>query len=142
MGIRNLLSSITKMLLTFIVLLSRIRKWDPVTGRRITTEFPVLAGLGKDPVDLVCTSGADRDSLFVGEGAAVRMFDVETGRSERKLTGHYSRVTGLVYNHHSLELYTAGRDKHILSWSPGRSEDQDQGHTLTRDSWSSSEEEQ
>jgi len=119
---------------------NRIRKWDPVTGRRITTEFPVLAGLGKDPVDLVCTSGADRDSLMVGEGAAVRMFDVETGRSVRKLTGHYSRVTGLVYNHESLELYSAGRDKHILTWSPARSEEQDLGHNLTRDSWSSSEE--
>ena len=93
-------------------------------------------------MDLVLTSGGDRDSLFVGEKAAVRVFDMETGREGRSLTGHYSTVTSLVYGHHSLELYSGGRDKHILLWSPSRhSDSEDLAAAVTRDTWSSSEEE-
>ena len=119
-----------------------IRRWDSITGRNSSTSFPRLAGVGKHPVDLVVTSGGDRDSLFVGEKAAVRVFDIETGREGRRLTGHYSTVTCLAYSQHSLELYSGGRDKHILLWSPsGSSDSEDQAAAVTRDTWSSSEEE-
>ena len=78
----------------------------------------------------------------MGENATVRVFDIETGREGRSLTGHYSTVTSLVYGHHSLELYSGGRDKHILLWSPSQhSETEDQAAAVTRDNWSSSEEE-
>ena len=121
-----------------------IRRWDSITGRNSRTTFPRLAGVGKHPVDLVVTSGGDRDSLFVGEKAAVRVFDIETGREGRRLTGHYSTVTCLAYSQDRLELYSGGRDKHILLWAPGRqtdSESEDQVAAVTRDNWSSSEEE-
>ena len=119
-----------------------IRRWDSITGRNTNTNFPRLAGVGKYPVDLVVTSGGDRDSLFVGEKAAVRVFDIETGREGRRLTGHYSTVTSLAYSHTRLELYSGGRDKHILLWSPSRpSDSEDQAAAVTRDNWSSSEEE-
>ena len=119
-----------------------IRRWDSTTGRNIRTNFPRLASVGRHPVDLTLTSGGDRDSLFVGEKATVRVFDMETGREGRSLTGHYSTVTSLVYGHHSLELYSGGRDKHILLWSPSQhSETEDQAAAVTRDNWSSSEEE-
>ena len=122
----------------------RIRRWDSTTGRNTRANFPRLASVGRQPLDLVLTSGGDRDSVFVGEKAAVRVFDLETGREGRRLTGHYSTVTSLVYGHHSLELYSGGRDKHILLWAPGRqidSESEDQVAAVTRDNWSSSEEE-
>ena len=119
-----------------------IRRWDSTTGRNIRTNFPPLASVGKHPVDLVVSSGGDRDSLFVGEKAAVRVFDIVTGREARRLTGHYSTVTCLAYSQSSLELYSGGRDKHILLWSPCRPGDcEDQATAVTRDNWSSSEEE-
>ena len=119
-----------------------IRRWDSITGRNSRTTFPRLSGVGKHPVDLVVTSGGDRDSLFVGEKAAVRVFDIETGREGRRLTGHYSTVTCLAYSQDRLELYSGGRDKHILLWAPsGSSDSEDQAAALTRDTWSSSEEE-
>ena len=119
-----------------------VRRWDSITGRNIKTNFPRLASVGKHPVDLVVTSGGDRDSVFVGEKAAVRVFDIQTGREGRKLTGHYSTVTCLAYNQSRLELYSGGRDKHILLWSPSTSTDsEDQAAAVTRDTWTSSEEE-
>ena len=63
-----------------------IRRWDSNTGRNLRTNFPRLASVGKHPVDLVVSSGGDRDSLFVGEKAAVRVFDIETGREGRSMS--------------------------------------------------------
>jgi len=93
---------------------NKVRRWDSLTGTNLNTPFPPLAAVGKQPVDVVCSSGADRDSLFVAEKAGVRVFQLETGKDLGTLSGHYSSVTALVYSQHRLQLYSGGRDKHIL----------------------------
>ena len=119
----------------------RLRRWDVTRGLNMKTKFPEIDTSSKlSTVDLEVSSGSDRDLVFVPEETHVAMLDLNTGRRIKNLSGHFSKVYCLKFNHQQLELYTSGKDRYVHVWSPvDRREDNVEINHLTCDTWSDSD---
>ncbi|KAK7791158.1 hypothetical protein R5R35_013326 [Gryllus longicercus] len=51
-----------------------------------------------------------------GDDSVIRGWDVSTGKLEVVLSGHYSRVTAIVFHSNNKHIVSCGRDKVIILW--------------------------
>ena len=105
------------------------------------TRFPEIDSSDKlSTVDLEISSCGDEGLVFVPEQSGVAVLELTTGRRVNTLSGHFSQIYGLKYNHQQLELYTSGRDRYVHVWSPvEKGDDDSESRHLICDTWSDSD---
>lgn len=88
---------------------SSVRIWD-LQHQSCTHNF-------RGPQGVISVVKFDRDLVFAaGDDAAIFAWDLTTGQKKLTLSGHYSKVTGLVFHHDTNQLVSCGRDRVIIVW--------------------------
>lgn len=82
--------------------------------------------------------------LFYPVGEKILGYDLLHGDSISQLSGHFDSVTSTAYHPFHQELYSAGKDKNIIVWTPNVHADQEQAQkgveeVLDVDTWSDEE---
>ena len=144
----------------------RLRKWDVINGINKKVKFPKLPPNYNSPnmcMKFDHTSGLvpSPGLVFVPSEDTIVVFDIETGERLQTLNGHLYGVNCCVFNPLSQELISGASDRNILIWESNQSQTNAYfdhlnntstgnvktdiidmpSNILTRDNWSSSEDE-
>ena len=144
----------------------RTRKWDISSGINKKIKFPKLPPNKNAPkmcmkIDYTAGIVPGPDLIFVPSEDSVVVFDSADGKRVKTLNGHFSNVNCCAFNPTEQELFTGGSDRNILIWEANMSQTDaylehmkftctENGNAIsnndmpfndvTRDNWSSSEE--
>lgn len=95
---------------------SRLRLWDIKSGCNTLVNFESMRLPTSKAVQLAVTE--DSSLVFVPCVAAVKAFDLWSGRTYRTFRGHYECVNCCWFSSQDQELFTGSNDRQILIWSP------------------------
>ncbi|KAJ9593229.1 hypothetical protein L9F63_015228, partial [Diploptera punctata] len=71
----------------------------------------------RGPQGVISVVKFDGELVFAaGDDAAIFAWDLTTGQKKLTLSGHYSRITGLVLLHDTNQLVSCSRDRVIILW--------------------------
>jgi len=117
----------------------RVRKWDTMTWKNLKTKFQEISLSRNKAVDMVFPIDLHSEKIFVPESNSILMIDINTGQTEKCLSGHFRSVTSLCFNPYRYELLSSSKDRKILSYSVGQSREKDRIAVNLADDWSSDE---
>lgn len=109
-----------------------VRCWDAGSLCNTLRHFPSAYNRARRPRRLAITAGGE--AVFAPSGSAVLGWSVETGGSLCTLRGgHFEAVNACLWNSVGQELYSAGDDRLVLTWTleggAGGTEDDDDAWT-------------
>ena len=105
---------------------SRLRVWDPFSGRHLLVHFPHLQcryRYSRFDVQHTAGVGQQGERVWLGSGRDVREVPASGGAGMRHV-GHFDRVNVVAVNSRWEEAYSAGVDHSILVWQRRRSADE------------------
>ncbi len=94
---------------------SAVRIWDSATGKDVR-QIPVIKGQNENEYVARCAFSPDGKSLAVASGPIVEIFEVATGKPERKLEGHQQTVYSIAYSPDGHYLASSSGDHTVRIW--------------------------
>ena len=97
---------------------SRLRVWDPFSGRHLLVHFPHLQcryRYSRFDVQHAAGVGQLGECIWLGSGRDVREVAI-TGGAGMRHVAHFDRVNVVATNSRWDEVYSAGADRSILTW--------------------------
>ncbi|XP_055928590.1 DNA excision repair protein ERCC-8-like [Argiope bruennichi] len=99
---------------------NRINVWDATSGKPFDVDFGAIPSARTSyPVLIDMCYDSKPPVLFVPSRDCIIMYNLFTGDRLKTLMGHTNFVSCCAYRSSSNELFSAGRDKKILLWTPG-----------------------
>ena len=106
---------------------SRLRVWDPFSGRHLLVHFPHIQCRYRysrfDVQQRMAGAGQLGERVWLGSGRDVRELPVSGGSGVRHVA-HFDRVNAVAVNNRWEEVYSAGLDHSILVWQRQHSKDE------------------
>lgn len=131
---------------------NRLRLWETLNGHHQMINYGRIKNDVKRHLEFAITSNCKPPLAYVPCEGHVYVIEVYSGRIIRILHGHFNIVNCSYYRQSNQELYTGGKDRNILMWTPDYSQrqayaenatDEEKKTTLpivrTLDNWSSDE---
>ncbi|XP_060600246.1 DNA excision repair protein ERCC-8-like [Ruditapes philippinarum] len=89
--------------------------WCTQTGKNLNLDFSVNS-MGTRTSQFAISQGSAPDLIFMPNGKSIDAFDLNTGKRQYTLHGHFRQVTCCYYHADFHELYSGSGDRNILVW--------------------------
>ena len=94
---------------------NKARIWCTQTGRNLNLDISVPSS-GTRTSQFAISQGSSPDLIFMPNGKCIEAYDINTGKSQYTLHGHFRQVTCCYYHADFQELYSGSGDRNILVW--------------------------
>ena len=95
-----------------------LKLWNSSTGRKIGVKYGEMLTDSRKNVRMAVTPSMYPDLVFLPCKSKILVLEILTGRLVNVMSGHFSTVFGVLYNPSSMNLYTFGNDRNLITWMP------------------------